>query len=153
MTPSSSSSATRNSPFPGSGRQPCHPTATKLHCEDPDNHLAVLVTWSIYQHIIAAHADPNRRPGKATMNKIINSLHRGVPEALIELAQLGRTLWRRRHDILAFSDHHASNGPTEAINGRLEALRRNALGFRNLTHYRIRSLLHCRNLVQRIDAL
>ncbi|MDO2360904.1 transposase [Mycobacterium avium subsp. hominissuis] len=28
------------------------------------------------------------------------------------------------------------NGPTEAINGRLEALRRNALGFRNLTHYR-----------------
>jgi transposase len=42
---------------------------------------------------------------------------------------------------LAFFDH-ASNGPTEAINGRLEALRRNALGFRNLTHYRIRSLLH-----------
>jgi hypothetical protein len=32
--------------------------------------------------------------------------------------------------------------PTEAINGRLEALRRNALGFRNLTHDRLRSLLH-----------
>jgi hypothetical protein len=31
--------------------------------------------------------------------------------------------------------------PTEAINGRLEALRRNALGFRNLTQYRWRSLL------------
>ena len=44
------------------------------------------------------------------------------------------------HDVLAYFDHHASNGPTEAINGRLEALRRNALGFRNLTHYRIRSL-------------
>ena len=54
----------------------------------------------------------------------------------------GRTLGRRRADILAFFDHHASNGPTEAINGRLEALRRNALGFRNLTHYRWRSLLH-----------
>ena len=40
-------------------------------------------------------------------------------------------------------DHRASNGPTEAINGRLEALRRNALGFRNLLNYRIRSLLHC----------
>ncbi len=37
-------------------------------------------------------------------------------------------------------DHHASNGATEAINGRLEALRRNALGFRNLTKYRWRSL-------------
>ncbi|WP_231752531.1 transposase, partial [Mycobacterium gordonae] len=57
------------------------------------------------------------------------------------------------HDVLAYFDHHASNGPTEAINGRLEALRRNALGFRNLTHYRIRSLLHCGNLAQQIDAL
>ena len=59
-----------------------------------------------------------------------------------EIAQLGRTLWQRRADILAFFDHHASNGPTEAINGRLDALRRNALGFRNLSHYRWRSLLH-----------
>jgi len=53
----------------------------------------------------------------------------------------------------AYFDHHASNGPTEAINGRLEALRRNALGFRNLTHYRIRSLLHCGNLGGQINAL
>ena len=55
--------------------------------------------------------------------------------------------------MLAHFDHHASNGPTEAINGRLEALRRNALGFRNLTHYRLRSLLHCGNLAQQINAL
>ena len=34
-----------------------------------------------------------------------------------------------------------SNGPTEAINGRLEHLRGSALGFRNLTHYVARSLL------------
>jgi len=65
-----------------------------------------------------------------------HTLRAGVPAGLGETAQLGRTLWRRRVDILAFFDHHASNGPTEAINGRLEALRRNALGFRNLTHYR-----------------
>jgi hypothetical protein len=45
---------------------------------------------------------------------------------LEEIAQLGRTLWRRRVDVLAFFDHRAANGPTEAINGRLEALRRNA---------------------------
>lgn len=77
----------------------------------------------------------------------------GVPVVLEELAKLGRTLWRCRHDVLAYFDHHASNGPTEAINGRLEALCRNALGFRNLTHYRIRSLLHCGNLAQLIHAL
>jgi hypothetical protein len=61
--------------------------------------------------------------------------------------------WRRRDDFLAFFDHHASNGPTEAINGRLEALRRNALGFRNLTHYRIRSLLHSGALHALVNAL
>ena len=52
------------------------------------------------------------------LSAIIDTLRRGVPAVLEELAQLGRTLHRRRTDILAFFDHHASNGPTEAINGR-----------------------------------
>jgi hypothetical protein len=34
-----------------------------------------------------------------------------------------------------------------------KALRRNALEFRNLTHYRIRSLLHCGNLIQQTNGL
>lgn len=118
-----------------------------------ESHLAALVTWGVYQRIIAAYAHPDRRRAKTMMTTLIASLRRGLPAGLDELAQLGRTLWRRRADILAYFDHHASNGPTEAINGRLEALRRNALGFRNLTHYRLRSLLHCGNLTQRIDAL
>ena len=118
-----------------------------------ENHLAVELCWGFYQRMIAAYAHPNRRRGKAMMIAVIDALGSGVPAMLEELAQLGRTLHRRRADILAYFDHHASNGPTEAINGRLEALRRNALGFRNLTHYRIRSLLHCGNLAQRIDAL
>ncbi|MGV0835649.1 ISL3 family transposase [Mycolicibacterium thermoresistibile] len=118
-----------------------------------ENHLAVELCWGFYQRLIAAYAHPDRRRGKAMMTAIITTLRNGVPDALEELAQLGRTLWRRRHDVLAYFDHHASNGPTEAINGRLEALRRNALGFRNLTNYRLRSLLHCGNLAQRIDAL
>jgi transposase len=118
-----------------------------------DAHLAVAVHWSVYQRIIAAYADPNRRRGKNALMTLIDSLRRGIPDALEELAQLGRTLWRRRHDVLAFFDHHASNGPTEAINGRLEALRRNALGFRNLTNYRWRSLLHSGALHQLVNAL
>jgi enoyl-CoA hydratase/carnithine racemase len=63
-------------------------------------------------------------------------LHRAAgPARLKELAQLGRTLHRRRADMLAYFDHHASNGPTEAINELLEALRRNALGFSSpITH-------------------
>jgi transposase len=120
---------------------------------DADEHLAVKVAWLIYQKIIAAYADPNRRGGKTAMTKLIDSIRRDVPAGLEEIAQLGRTLWRRRADILAFFDHHASNGPTEAINGRLEALRRNALGFRNITHYRLRSLLHSGALHTFINAL
>lgn len=120
---------------------------------DTDEHLAVVVAWLIYQKIITADADPNRRRGKQAMSKLINSIRRGVPTGLEEIAQLGRTLWRRRHDILAFFNHHASNGPTEAINGLLEALRRNALGFRNLTNYRRRSLLHRGALHALVNAL
>jgi transposase len=120
---------------------------------DIDEHIAVKVAHVIYQKIIAAYADPSRQRGKKAMTRLIESIRRGVPTGLEEIAQLGRTLWRRRHDILAFFDHHASNGPTEAINGRLEALRRNALGFRNLTHYRWRSLLHSGALHQLVNAL
>ena len=46
------------------------------------------------------------------------------------------------HSTGHYFDHpRTSNGPTEAINGRLEHLRGSALGFRNLTHYIARSLL------------
>jgi hypothetical protein len=61
--------------------------------------------------LIAAYADPNRRRGTKAMTRLIESIRRGVPAGLEELAQLGRTPSRRRADILAFFDHHASNGP------------------------------------------
>jgi transposase len=108
-----------------------------------EEHVAVTVTWWVYQQIIAAYAHPNPQAGKSLLVKVIDTLRSGVPAGLEELATLGRTLHRRRDDVLAYFTHRASNGPTEAINGRLEALRRNALGFRNLINYRIRSLLHC----------
>lgn len=76
------------------------------------------------------------------MKDVIDSVSSGVPAALIEIRRLGRTLKQRTADILAFFDRPGTtNGPTEAINGRLEHLRGIALGFRNLTHYVARSLL------------
>jgi hypothetical protein len=51
-------------------------------------------------------------------------------------------LWWRRTDIVPFFHHHASNGPTEAINCRLEALRRNAVDSATSPKNRWRSLLH-----------
>lgn len=76
------------------------------------------------------------------MQLLIDSLSSGIPTGLAELRKLGRTLKQRAADILAFFDRPGtSNGPTEAINGRLEHLRGSALGFRNLTNYVARSLL------------
>ncbi len=70
------------------------------------------------------------------MRGVITSVSHGVPAPLTELITLGRTLKKRAADVLAYFDRPGtSNGPTEAINGRLEHLRGSALGFRNLTNY------------------
>ncbi|GAA4829209.1 ISL3 family transposase [Luteimicrobium xylanilyticum] len=107
-----------------------------------DEHAAVEATWGVYQRMITAYRHRDRAQGRALMNSVIDSLSRGVPAGLSELVTLGRTLTKRAADVLAFFDlPGTSNGPTEAINGRLEHLRGSALGFRNLTHYIARSLL------------
>ena len=107
-----------------------------------DHHAAVEVTWAAYQQMITAYREPDPGRGRDLMNKLIASLASGVPAALVELRSLGRTLKKRAADVLAYFDRPGtSNGPTEAINGRLEHLRGSALGFRNLTNYIARSLL------------
>ncbi|MCT3005928.1 ISL3 family transposase, partial [Propionibacterium freudenreichii] len=105
-------------------------------------HTELEVTWAAYQRMVTAYRDPDPARGRDLMNKLIASLASGVPAALVELRTLGRTLKQRAVDVLAYFDRPGtSNGPTEAINGRLEHLRGSALGFRNLTHYVARSLL------------
>ena len=92
--------------------------------------------------MIAAYRTEDRRHGRQLMVGLIESLSSGVPKALVEVIKLGRTLKKRADDVLAYFDRPGtSNGPTEAINGRLEHLRGSALGFRNLTNYIARSLL------------
>lgn len=107
-----------------------------------DEHVEVEATWGIYQRMITAYRQPDRAKGRDTMTTLIASVKSGVPTALSEVITLGRTLTKRAADILAYFDRPGtSNGPTEAINGRLEHLRGSALGFRNLTNYIARSLL------------
>ncbi len=106
-----------------------------------DAHVQVEATWRIYQRIITAYRDTDRAAGLRTMRTLIDALSNGVPTPIIELHTLGRTLKRRAADVLAyFTRPGTSNGPTEAINGRLEHLGGSALGFRKLTNYIARSL-------------
>ncbi len=107
-----------------------------------ERHTEVECTWGIYQRMIYAYRAPDRTTGRAEMASVIEALSSGVPERLVELRKLGRTLARRACDVLAYFERpRTSNGPSEAINGRLEHLRGLALGFRNLTHYIARALL------------
>ncbi len=107
-----------------------------------DAHVEVQATWGIYQRMIDAYREEDRHSGRELMVKLIASVSHGVPKVLSEVITLGRTLNKRAADVLAYFDRPGtSNGPTEAINGRLEHLRGSALGFRNLTNYIARSLL------------
>jgi transposase len=108
-----------------------------------DNHAEVEATWGVYQNIVTAYRDPDSIAGRQALQKVIDAISQAVPTALNELRTLGSTLNEtpsQRHPGL-LRPPGTSNGPTEAINGRLEHLRGSALGFRNLTNYIARSLL------------
>ena len=86
-------------------------------------------------------AERFRECGQGELLELVDD-RTAVPAALSEVITPGRTLTRRAADVLAYFDRPGtSNGPTEAINGRLEHLRGSALGVRNLTNYVARSLL------------
>ncbi|WP_052460035.1 ISL3 family transposase [Tessaracoccus massiliensis] len=101
-----------------------------------DGHVQLEATYGVYQQLVTACRDPDRANGRARMEALIASISSGVPDVLREVITLGRTLKKRATDVLAYFDRPGtSNGPTEALNGRLEHLRGSALGFRNLTNY------------------
>ncbi|WP_258185091.1 MULTISPECIES: ISL3 family transposase [unclassified Bifidobacterium] len=120
--------------------------------DDPAN-AALRLAHGAYQKIIRCYAQEDRKRGRGMMAELIEALNaRGAAPGCPELATLGRTLKRRMGDVLAFFDWpHSANGPTEAINGRLETLRGIALGFRNLDNYITRSLLHTGGFRQAIQ--
>ena len=118
-----------------------------------DRHAAVQAAWGVYQRLIQAYRTEEAGLGKYLMRRLIDSLRQAVPNGLEEIQTLARTLTERASDILAYFDRpRTSNGPTEAINGRLEHLRGIALGFRNLASYTIRSLIHTGRLKDHLAA-
>ncbi len=51
-----------------------------------DEHVDVETTWAVYQQMIAAYREPDRRYARQLMQAVIDSLSTGVPKALKELA-------------------------------------------------------------------
>ena len=118
-----------------------------------ERHAAVQASWGVYQRLIQAYRTEDPGLGKYLMQRLIDSLKQAIPEGLEEIQTLAKTLTGRASDILAYFDRpRTSNGPTEAINGRLEHLRGIALGFRNLASYTIRSLIHTGRLKDHLAA-
>ena len=44
-----------------------------------DEHVQVEATWGIYQHMIAAHREPDPKRGRELMQQLIGSIGHSVP--------------------------------------------------------------------------
>ena len=80
------------------------PLAAGLSWRRDHEHVEVEATWGIYQHMIAAYREPDRKRGRELMQQLIDSISHSVPTALREVITLGRTLKRRAVDVLAYFD-------------------------------------------------
>jgi len=108
-----------------------------LDTGDAGGHVAA--AWIAAQYLRLLCRAPDRTRAEELLYRLL--MHCADAHVL-ELTRLARTLDAWRAEILAAFDHPGiSNGPTEAINGRLEHLRGTALGFRNLANYIARALL------------
>ena len=108
-----------------------------------DEHVALEVTWSVYQNIIDAYRSSNARGGKTLMHEEITHLNStSVPSSLTELTTLGRTLKRR-----AGASWPTSTTPTpQAAPPKPSTHPSNTYAaphsdLRNLSHYITRALL------------
>ena len=84
-------------------------------------HIEVKATWGIYQRMITAYREPDRRRGRQLMQQLITDLGHGVPTVLTELATLGRTLERRAADVLAYFDRPGTSNGSAALNCDINA--------------------------------
>ena len=58
-------------------------------------HVEVEATWGIYQRMIAAYREPDKKLGKQMMQAVIDTITTGVPTALVEIRSPtgGQLIW------------------------------------------------------------
>ena len=58
-------------------------------------HVEFETTWDIYQRMVTAYREPDRRLAKSILYSVIEWPTSGIPTPLVELRRLGRTLRQR----------------------------------------------------------
>ena len=113
-----------------------------------ERHAAVQASWGVYQRLIQAYRTDEAGLGKYLMQRLIDSLKQAIPYRLEGDPDPGQNPDRKslRHPWPTSTTPVPPTAPRQAINGRPEHLRGIALGFRNLTSYTIRSLIHTERL-------
>jgi transposase len=108
-----------------------------LEAGDPKGE--VRMAWHVKETLRGLYDQPaGDAPGY--LDELVESLTE--PDMAPELRQLGRTLRRWRTEICAWHRAQVSNGPTEATNNLIKAIKRVGFGFRRFRNYRLRVLLY-----------
>jgi transposase len=110
-----------------------------LELGDVDEQIGM--TWIAAQDLCRLYRCRSRYAAEQHLHRwLVHCADSGIPE----LHRLARTLDTWRSELLAYFDTGGlSNGPTEAINALIKKIKRIGHGYRNLTNYRLRLLLHC----------
>ena len=82
-----------------------------------ERHVAVEVTWQIYQRVVSAYRNPDRRAAKAELIKVISVIRRGVPRATTRARPTGPnpgSSRRRRARLLSTDPAPATDQPKQS---------------------------------------
>lgn len=109
----------------------------KMEAKDTFMTLINCANW-----VQATYRAADDAEGHAIMERFIGWLEHAPKAQIPQLRSLRMTFTRRADAILAHFHTRITNAAAEAINGRLEQLRRTALGFRNIANYRYRVFIH-----------
>ncbi len=71
---------------------------------------------------------------------------RATHSRLVPVIKVAKMLKRHLKGLLAYCQHKISNAVTEGLNGKIQAIKSDARGFRNFDHYRIAILFSCGKL-------
>lgn len=97
----------------------------------------------IYMAKEAIHGLYRVRGHKRAERALQKMLDRFGHSKVKEVQTLRRTLLRWRKEILNYFKHRATNGRTEAFNGKAKLVRKKGYGFRSFENYRMRLLTCC----------